>query len=143
MLNFYVILAGHDKITDAGRTTNCKQKPKAAWLPTKFTKKCRTFRKQRFQRENSLKISDEERDTKYSTLQKHPVEHPDRKYDSVFWQLFNYCRSYKINSLGPKRLLKTQNFEKKATFPLKKIFWPNLSRIIEHNKRQGTTYKST
>ena len=90
MLNFYVILAGHDKITDAGRTTNCKQKAEAARLPTKFTKKCRTFRKQRFQRENSLKTSDEERtDTKFSTLRKHPVEHADPKYDSVFWQLLS------------------------------------------------------
>ena len=30
MLNFFVISAGHDIITDAGNTTNCKQNFKAA-----------------------------------------------------------------------------------------------------------------
>ena len=37
-------------------------------------------------------------------------------------------------------LLKTHIFEKiKATSPVKKIFWPNSSRVIEYDKRQGTT----
>ena len=34
----------------------------------------------------------------------------------------NYRASYNINSLGTKRLLKSQNIEKKATFPVKKKF---------------------
>ena len=38
-------------------------------------------------------------------------------------------------------MLKTNIFEKKATSPVKKSLWPISSRIIEHEKRQGTTYK--
>ena len=34
------------------------------------------------------------------------------------------CASYKIISVTPNRLLKTQIFEKKAIFPAKKIFRP-------------------
>ena len=34
----------------------------------------------------------------------------------------NYCGSHMINSIGPKMLLKTQIFEKKAIFPVKKDF---------------------
>ena len=56
----------------------------------------------------------------------------------VFWQ---YCGSNKINSLGPKRLLKTQIFEKKAIFAEKERFWPIISRIIECDKPQGTICK--
>ena len=37
----------------------------------------------------------------------------------------NRCASYKIISVTPNRLLKTQFFEKKAIFPAKKIFRPN------------------
>ena len=51
----------------------------------------------------------------------------------------NYCWSYKIFFLGP-RMLKTNIFEKKAISPVKKSLWPISSRIIEHGKRQGTTY---
>ena len=43
--------------------------------------------------------------------------------------------------LRPKRLFKTQIFEKKkATFPVKKIF-DIFSRNIKHSKTQGTLYK--
>ena len=35
MLNFYVILAGHDMITDGGRATKCSWNFKAPWLETK------------------------------------------------------------------------------------------------------------
>ena len=38
MFNFYVILAGHDMVTDAGRATTCKRKCKAPCLQTKSTK---------------------------------------------------------------------------------------------------------
>ena len=34
IFNFYVILAGHDMITDAGRATICSRKFKAPWLET-------------------------------------------------------------------------------------------------------------
>ena len=37
-----------------------------------------------------------------------------------------YCGRYRINSVTPKKLLKTQTFEKKANFPVKKSFCPVL-----------------
>ena len=39
MFNFYVVLAGHDKVNDAGRATTCRRKFKAPSLQTKCTKK--------------------------------------------------------------------------------------------------------
>ena len=49
-----------------------------------------------------------------------------------------YCASCEFVYRGPKRLLKTQFFEKKkANFPVKKRFWPSFSRIIEFRKPQG------
>ena len=44
----------------------------------------------------------------------------------------SYCESYKTFSVTPKRLLKTQIFEEKANFPVKKKVWPffpNLSSV--------------
>ena len=38
MFNFYVVLAGHSKVTDAGRATMCRLKIKAPSLQTKSTK---------------------------------------------------------------------------------------------------------
>ena len=38
MFNFYVDLAGHGMVTDAGRTTTCRVKVKGPSLQTKFTK---------------------------------------------------------------------------------------------------------
>ena len=35
MFNFYVDLAGHDMVIDAGRATICRRKFKAPWLQTK------------------------------------------------------------------------------------------------------------
>ena len=46
-----------------------------------------------------------------------------------------------IISVTPKRLLKTQTFEKKAIFRVKKKLWPIFSRSIGHDKCQGTIYK--
>ena len=61
MFNFYVVLAGHDIITDAGRSIKCRWKCKVPWFQTKY-KKWRNFRKQeflektvwRFQQKNKL-----------------------------------------------------------------------------------------
>ena len=39
MFNFYVVLAGHDKVSDAGKATTCRRKFKAPSLQTKCTKK--------------------------------------------------------------------------------------------------------
>ena len=44
--------------------------------------------------------------------------------------------------LGPENLLKTQKFEKKSTFPMKRIC-PMISRIIEHDKCQGSFFKGS
>ena len=38
MFTFYVILAGHDRITDAGRANKCRRKVKAPRLQTKVHK---------------------------------------------------------------------------------------------------------
>ena len=38
MFNFYVVMAGHDDVTDAGRATTCRRKFKAPSLQTKSTK---------------------------------------------------------------------------------------------------------
>ena len=38
MFNFFVILAGHEMVTGAGRTTACRVKVKGKSLPTKCTK---------------------------------------------------------------------------------------------------------
>ena len=50
----------------------------------------------------------------------------------------NHCESYIITSVTPKRLLETQFFEKKAVFPVKKIFWPLFSRIFDCDKPHKT-----
>ena len=54
----------------------------------------------------------------------------------------NYCGSYKIFSLTPKMLLKTQFFEKKAIFSVKKKFCPifffvlsKVTNLREHFKK--------
>ena len=44
--------------------------------------------------------------------------------------------------LGPKRLLKTQIFEKKNSFPVNKCICPIFSQIVECDKPQETIYKS-
>ena len=38
MFNFYVVLAGHAKVSDADRATTCRRKFKAPSLQTKGTK---------------------------------------------------------------------------------------------------------
>ena len=39
MFNFYVVLAAHDKVSDAGRATTYRQKLKAPSLQKKYKKK--------------------------------------------------------------------------------------------------------
>ena len=71
------------------------------------------------------------------------VAHLKGQFVGVFNIFHHYYVSYKINTLGPRRLLKTQYFERKANFPVKKSFWPNLPPIIECDKPQGTVYISS
>ena len=72
------------------------------------------------------------------------------EYDKTHGTIWNapwgilsiYLGSNKINSLGPKMLLKKQTFDrKKAIFPMKKVLWILFSRFLEHEKCQGTFYK--
>ena len=45
MFNFYVVLGGHDKVTDVGSATTRRCEFKAPSLKTKSTKKVRTIQK--------------------------------------------------------------------------------------------------
>ena len=38
MFNFYVVLAGHDMVIDAGMANTCRRKFKSPWLQTKVQK---------------------------------------------------------------------------------------------------------
>ena len=38
MFNFYVVFAGQNMVTDAGRITSCRRKFKTSWLRTKIQK---------------------------------------------------------------------------------------------------------
>ena len=64
LFNFFAVLAGHDKTSDIGSVTSCRRKFKDASLQKKY-KKWRTFRKQGFDQENSLKISKEKKEQKH------------------------------------------------------------------------------
>ena len=52
-----------------------------------------------------------------------------------------YCGSYRINSVTPKRLLETHNFERKSSLSSEKNILVKFSRNIEHNKYQETIYE--
>ena len=86
MFNFCVDLAGHDMVIDAGRATKRRRKFKAPWLQTKVQR--RTFRDHGFQRENSLKITEEKKiENKTLDLPKNPVEQTAPKYINWIWPL--------------------------------------------------------
>ena len=51
----------------------------------------------------------------------------------------NYFAIYIIVSSGTKK--SNTNFFKKSNLPGDERYWPNFSRIIECEKRQGTIYK--
>ena len=54
-----------------------------------------------------------------------------------------YCGSYKSILLGPKRLLKTQNFEEQGNLSTEKNYLTVFSRIIKYENSQRTIYKGT
>ena len=60
LFNFYVVLASHDMVTDAGRATTCRRKFKAPWFQTKI-QKTKGFPKTWVLTGKSLKISDEKK----------------------------------------------------------------------------------
>ena len=57
MFNFYIVLAGHDNVSDAGRATTCRHKFKAPSLQTKSTKNEESFKNMSFSKKNRLKTS--------------------------------------------------------------------------------------
>ena len=59
----------------------------------------------------------------------------------AFWQLLRILKEHFFGNT--QRLLKTQTFEKNATFPMKESFWAIFSRIIEYEKLQRTIYKGS
>ena len=64
--------------------------------------------------------------------------------DNIWWSTRYsdvYCGSYSNNSVTPKKLLKTQSFEKKGKLSSEKSFWPVLSRILECDNPRGTIYE--
>ena len=65
MFNIYVVLAGHDMVTDASTATTCRRNFKAPSCQTKY-KKWRTFRKHEFLEKTHLKISTKKK--QYKTL---------------------------------------------------------------------------
>ena len=72
MFNFYVILAGHDTVTDAGRVTTCIRKVKAPSLETKITKN-------EWPPEN-MGFQSKREETLFWTFQKNTVEQAAPKY---------------------------------------------------------------
>ena len=52
-----------------------------------------------------------------------------------------YCPRYEFIFIGPKRLLKTQIFEKKGKLPSEEKILGKFSRIVECDKSQETICK--
>ena len=63
MFNFCEVFVGRAMVNDAGRAGTCRRKFKATWLQTKV-QKMKDLSKTWFQRENSLKSSDEKENRK-------------------------------------------------------------------------------
>ena len=57
----------------------------------------------------------------------------------VFWQLLREVKDLFFNT--HESVENTKFWKKIANFPVRKVFWPGFCRIIEHDKRQGTTYE--
>ena len=78
MFNFYVVLAGHDKVSDAGRATTCRRKLKAPSLQTKNTKNEGPPENMGFKGKTVWRFQTKKRtETLFSTFQKNPVGHQD------------------------------------------------------------------
>ena len=80
MFNFYVVLAGHDKVSDTGRATTCRRKLKAHRYKQKVQKmkglpKTWVLRGKQFEDFRRKKRTE----TLFSTFQKNPVGHQDPK----------------------------------------------------------------
>ena len=60
------------------------------------------------------------------------------RLQKLFWHLFWNLKEFVS---GFNRLLKKESFEKKATFPVMKNFWPTFPLIIAHDICQATTHR--
>ena len=84
MFNFYVILAGLDKITDTGMAIRWRRKFKAPSLKPKCRKKSRTFRKMGFNaktnEDNNLDISKKPKNSE--TLKTSLAHGPHKQYEN-------------------------------------------------------------
>ena len=71
MFNFYVVLAGHDKVSDAGRASTCRRKFKAPSSQTKGTKNQGPFENMNFSK-NPFEDFNEKKNKTFSLQQKTP-----------------------------------------------------------------------
>ena len=76
MFNFYVVLAGHDKVNDAARATTCKRKFKAPSLQKKLQKR-KDLPKTWVLTGKHFEEFRRKKETLFSSFQKNPVEHKD------------------------------------------------------------------
>ena len=118
MFNIYVILDGQYMVTDAGSATTCGVGAKSS-LETNTSKKVYLHVVKIFWPIFSRII-------KYRVWQ---TSGNDLQGSTKYFD--NNCGRYKTISLGANKLLRTQIFEKKAAFPVKKRFWPIFSRNLE------------
>ena len=97
----------------------------------------RTFRKHGFQREKF----EDFRQKKVQKQNSRPLKNTSQNTRPLKTTVFsdNYCACYKIISVTPKSLLKTQLSEKRQSFQRKKKL-TEFSPLIEYDKPQGTNY---
>ena len=79
MLSFYVVLAGHDKVSDAGRAPTCRRKLKAPSLQTKNTNNERPSEIRSFNGKTVWRFQTEKEQNLYSRPFKSPAGHEDPK----------------------------------------------------------------
>ena len=86
MFNFYVVLAGHDKVIDAGWATTCRRKFKAPSLQ-RSVQKLKDLPKTWVLTGKQFEDSRRKKRTKtiLSTIQKNPVKHKDPKSIDGTW----------------------------------------------------------
>ena len=84
MFNFYVVLAGHDKVSDAGRATTCRRKLKAPSLQTKSTKNEGPPENMGFEGKTVWKFQTKKHFRPRPNI---PVAHTVPKYNKWIWPL--------------------------------------------------------
>ena len=87
MFNFYVVLAGHDKVSDAGRATTCRRKLKAPSLQTKSTKNEGPPENMGFKGKTVWRFQTKKKNRNIilNLSKKNPVGHQDPKAKAVNW----------------------------------------------------------